>query len=37
MTTLEHLNPADLLTDRNVRNDLHLTSAFIGSVKVNGI
>lgn len=37
MTTLEHLNPADLLTDRNVRNDLHLTSAFIGSVKANGI
>lgn len=37
MTTLEHLNPADLLTDRNVRSDLHLTPAFIGSVKANGI
>lgn len=37
MTTLEMLNPADLLTDRNVRADLHLTPAFIGSVKANGI
>lgn len=37
MTTLEMLNPADLLTDRNVRTDPHLTPAFIGSVKANGI
>ncbi len=37
MTTLEMLNPAGLLTDRNVRTDLHLTPAFIGSVKANGI
>jgi ParB family chromosome partitioning protein len=37
VTTLEMLNPADLLTDRNVRTDLHLTPAFVGSVKANGI
>ncbi len=35
--TLELVDPATLLVDRNIRTDLHLDKALIGSIKENGV
>lgn len=36
-TTIEHLDPASLLVDRNVRGDLQLSKDFVASIKENGV
>lgn len=35
--TLELVDPATLLVDRNIRTDLHIDKALIGSIKENGV
>jgi ParB family chromosome partitioning protein len=37
MTVLEHLNPAQLTIDANVRADVRLDAGFLASIKQHGV
>ncbi|MBG6218918.1 ParB/RepB/Spo0J family partition protein [Arthrobacter sp. CAN_A6] len=37
MTVLEHLNPAQLTIDANVRAEVHLDAEFLASIKQHGV